>query len=101
MVICKICGWQGENFKDLDCGYGRVYTPALCPNCKSQPRHRSIYAYITENEVIPRKISLKLLLPFQRLSQDVPELRFVVIPSDRLNKLIKETVDCSSFFKPL
>ncbi len=61
MVVCNICDWQGETFKDLDCGYGRVYKRALCPDCKSQPRHRSIYKYITENEIIPRKRSLKLL----------------------------------------
>jgi len=61
MVICNICNWRGENFKNLDLGYGRFYKRAICPSCKSQPRHRSIYKYITENEIIPKNRHIKLL----------------------------------------
>jgi len=58
-VKCNICSWHGEKFHDLDCGYGHIYKNSTCPDCFSQPRHRSFFLYL--KSVIPKNKKLKVL----------------------------------------
>lgn len=58
-VKCNICGWQGRNFHNIDCGYGQIYKDSTCPVCGSQPRHRSLFLYL--KRVIPKNKRLKVL----------------------------------------
>jgi SAM-dependent methyltransferase len=58
-VKCNICGWRGEKFADVNCGFGHIYRDAVCPGCNSHPRHRSLQLYF--QQLIPAGKPLRLL----------------------------------------
>lgn len=58
-VVCNICGWKGKKFADFDCGYGRIYADAECPDCHAHPRHRAFYYFL--NSALPRDREIRVL----------------------------------------
>jgi len=60
-VKCNICNWEGKEFISLDIGFGRIYKKALCPSCRSHPRHRAFYFYFKDKEILPDNKQIKLL----------------------------------------
>ncbi len=44
-VACPCCGWQGHEFRTIDCGTFVVHH-AECPNCMAHERHRMLDLYL-------------------------------------------------------
>jgi len=54
VVTCPCCGWRGRRFYDyIEVGYS--FPNAYCPQCGSQPRHRSLYLWLQDEFFIGEK----------------------------------------------
>lgn len=62
-VLCNICGWEGNEFHAFDSGEGRQTEKTMCPECFSQPRHRSNYILLEETFPTDRPIKVLHFAP--------------------------------------
>ncbi len=45
-VCCPCCGWEGPDFRSLDCGQF-IVPHAECPHCGGHERHRLLHLFLT------------------------------------------------------
>ncbi len=99
-VKCNVCGWYGEKFVDFDCGYGHIYVNSTCPNCLSQPRHRSFFLYL--KKVIPTNKQIKVLhfAPeplITKLFKSYKNIDYLSVDIDKNNAMRVEDITHLSF----